>query len=267
MEPVRGVVPLNLHELLEYRELIWFLLLRDLKVRYRQMALGPLWIVLSPLLNMVLFSVIFGKMAKMPSDGVPYPLFSYAALLPWAFFASSLTTAANSLLGYKDLIAKIYFPRLIIPLVGVLSALCDLLISLLILFGMMLFYGYWPGVGILMLPVYLLLGAMTALGVGLWWAAWIVHYRDLNTVLGYVVRVWMFAAPVVYGMSMIPVKWQTLYRLNPMANMIEGFRWSLLNVGTPKLGMTLLAFFLSAVLLLTGAYHFRRTERNIIDIA
>ena len=267
IRPVSGVGSLNLHELWEYRELLFFFLWRDIKGRYRQTAFGPLWMIATPLMNMVLFTIVFGKVARLPSEGVPYPLFNYSALLPWGFFSSCLFTTANSLLSNKDLIAKVYFPRLIAPIVGVLAGLIDFVISFIILLGMMCYYGYYPSWGILYLPVFLLLGALIGFGVGLWWASWIVHYRDLSTVLGYAARVWMYATPVVYASSLVPQKWQTLYHLNPVTNMIEGIRWALLGVGTPPSAMLWVSFMIAILILIPGAYYFRRTERSIVDIA
>ena len=267
IQPVRGLVPLNLHELWDYRELIVFLFMRDVKARYRQMALGPLWVVLAPLVNMVLFTVIFGRIAKLPSDGIPYPLFTYSALLPWAFFAGSLTTAAGSLLNYRQLISKVYFPRLTIPLVGTLSALFDFLISFVILLGMVLAFGYSLSFTILLIPLFLFLASLTGLAVGLWAASWIVHFRDINTMLNYVVRIWMYASPVVYASSLVPEKLRMVYKINPMTNVIEWFRWAVLGVGEPDLQMLLLSFVIVIPVLVSGAYYFRRTERSIVDIA
>lgn len=267
IQPTKGWGRLALHEVWEYRDLLYFLLWRDIKGCYRQMALGPLWIVLRPLFNMVLFTLIFGTVAKLPSDGIPYPLFTYSALLPWTFFSGALTGAANSLLGYKNLIAKVYFPRLVIPIVSVLSALVDFSISFLILLGMMLFFGYYPTWVIFTIPLYLLLAAATALAVGLWVASWIVHYRDINEILVYFLRVWMYASPVVYAISLIPEGWQILYRINPMTNVIEGFRWVLLRTGNPSHVMFIFSGFLIIPLLVSGAFYFRRTERTIVDIA
>ncbi|MBN2562049.1 MAG: ABC transporter permease [Phycisphaerae bacterium] len=263
----RGLIPLNLHELWEYRDLAFFMLWRDLRGRYRQMALGPLWMIINPIMNVVVFTIIFGKMAKFPSDGVPYPLFSYSALLPWGFFAGSLFTAAGSLLGYKDLISKVYFPRLLIPLVGVLSALVDLLISLVLLLGVAAYFGYWPTLNILFIPVFLFMAAVTGLAVGIWFASWIVHFRDVNAILSYVVRAWMYITPVVYASSFVPERWRGLYRLNPMANIIEGFRWAILDVAPPSWKMLVLSFAATIPILIAGAYYFRRTERSIVDIA
>ncbi len=267
IQPTKGWGRLALHEVWEYRDLLYFLLWRDVKGRYKQMALGPLWIILRPLLNMVLFTLIFGKVAKLPSDGVPYPIFSYTALLPWTFFAGAVMGGANSLLSHRQLITKVYFPRLIIPVVSVVSGFIDFAISFIILLGMMVFYGYPPTWGIMLLPVYLLLAAATALTVGLWAATWVVHYHDVNEVLSYVIRGWMYATPVVYAVSIVPERWRALYRLNPMTNVIEGFRWALLGSGQPPDGFLLLSFVLVLPCLIGGAFYFRRTERTIVDIA
>jgi lipopolysaccharide transport system permease protein len=267
IQPTKGWGSLALHEIWEYRDLLYFLIWREIKGRYRQMALGPLWIILRPLLNMVVFTLIFGTVAKLPSNGVPYPLFTYSALLPWTFFVGAVTGASNSLLSYKDLMAKVYFPRLLVPIVSVLSSFVDFMISFLILLGMMVGYGYVPTWAIFTVPLYLILAAATALTVGLWSASWIVHYHDVSEVVSYLVRGWMFVTPVVYAISIIPERWLTLYRLNPMTNVIEGFRWALLGTGQPPD----LLFFISALLivplLIAGAFYFRRTERTIVDIA
>jgi len=267
IQPTKGWSGLALHEIWEYRDLLYFLLWRDLKGRYRQMALGPLWIVLRPLFNMVLFTLIFGAVAKLPSNGVPYPLFTYSALLPWTFFVGAVTGASNSLLSYKDLIAKVYFPRLIVPTVSILSSFVDFAISFVILLGMMVWYGYFPTWAIFTVPLYLFLAAITALAVGLWTATWIVHYHDINEVVSYLVRGWMFVTPVVYAISIIPKQWLTLYRLNPMTNVIEGFRWALLGIGQPPDLLFCVSALLVAPLFIAGAFYFRHTERTIVDIA
>lgn len=267
IQPVHGLIPLNLHELWEYRELVFFFLWRDVKGRYRQMALGPFWIVLAPLVNMVLFTIIFGMAAKFPMDDVPRPLFIYSALLPWGFFAGSLTTSANSLLSGRALISKVYFPRLTMPIVGVFSAFIDFLISFCILLVMTLAYGYPPTVNMLFIPVFLLLAALTGLAVGLWAATWIVHFRDVNNILTYGVKLWMYASPVVYSASVIPERFRALYQVNPMTNVIDGFRWCMLGVGTVSVGMTVVSFAIVMPVLISGAYYFRRTERSIVDIA
>ena len=267
IQPTKGWGRLGLRDIWEYRDLLYFLLWRDVKGRYKQMALGPLWIVLHPILNMAIFTVIFGMVAKLPTDGAPYPVFAYTALLPWTFFSSAVMGAANSLLSHRHLITKVYFPRLIVPIVSVLSGLIDFAISFCILLGMMVWFGYMPGWQIITLPMFLLLAAMTALAVGLWSATWIVHYHDVAEVLGYLLRGWMYATPVVYAVSMIPERWRGVYRLNPMTNVIEGFRWALLKTGTPPDGFFWLSVLLVAPLLISGAYYFRRAERTIVDIA
>ena len=267
IQPTKGWGRLGLRDIWEYRDLLYFLLWRDVKGRYKQMALGPLWIVLHPLLNMAIFTVIFGMVAKLPTDGAPYPVFAYTALLPWTFFSSAVMGAANSLLSHRHLITKVYFPRLIVPIVSVFSGLIDFAISFCILLGMMVWFGYMPGWQIITLPLFLLLAAMTALAVGLWSATWIVHYHDVAEVLGYLLRGWMYATPVVYAVSMIPERWRGVYRLNPMTNVIEGFRWALLKTGTPPDGFFWLSVLLVAPLLISGAYYFRRAERTIVDIA
>ncbi|MCP4398732.1 MAG: ABC transporter permease [bacterium] len=267
IQPTKGWGRLGLHEVWEYRDLLYFMLWRDVKGRYKQMALGPLWIVLRPLFNMVLFTLIFGLVAKLPSDGIPYPIFSYTALLPWTFFSGAVMGSANSLLSHRHLITKVYFPRLIVPVVSVLSGLIDFSISFLILLGMMLFYGYLPGWGIVWLPFYLLFAAVTALTVGLWAATWIVHYHDVGEVLSYLIRGWMYATPVVYAMSIIPERWRAVYRINPMTNVIEGFRWALLGSGHAPDIFLLISAVLVAPFLIAGAFYFRRTERTIVDIA
>ncbi len=267
IQPTKGWGSLALHEVWEYRDLLYFLLWRDVKGRYRQMALGPLWIVLRPLFNMVLFTLIFGKVAKLPSDGIPYPLFSYSALLPWTFFSGAVIGASNSLLSNKHLIAKVYFPRLIVPIMSILSGLIDFTISFIILLGMMLFYGYAVTWSVLTIPIYLLLAAATALAVGLWCASWIVHYHDVNEIVSYVIRGWMYATPVVYAISIVPEQWRSLYRLNPMTHVIEGFRRALLGTGSPPGMLLIISALLVGVLLISGAFYFRRTERTIVDIA
>ncbi len=267
IQPTKGWGRLGLRDIWEYRDLLYFLIWRDVKGRYKQMALGPLWIVLHPILNMAIFTVIFGMVAKLPTDGAPYPVFAYTALLPWTFFSSAVMGAANSLLSHRHLITKVYFPRLIVPIVSVLSGLIDFAISFCILLGMMIWFGYMPGWQIITLPLFLLLAAMTALAVGLWSATWIVHYHDVAEVLGYLLRGWMYATPVVYAVSMIPERWRGVYRLNPMTNVIEGFRWALLKTGTSPDGFFWLSVLLVAPLLISGAYYFRRAERTIVDIA
>lgn len=267
IEPTKGWGRLGLREIWEYRDLLYFLLWRDVKGRYKQMALGPLWIVIHPLLNMVFFSLVFGVVAKLPSNGVPYPIFTYTAILPWSFFASAVMGATQSLLSQRHLITKVYFPRLIVPIVSVLAGLIDFSISFVILLAMMACYGYFPGWQIVTLPFFLLLAASIGLAVGLWAATWVVHYHDVGELISYLIRGWMYATPVVYAMSIIPERWQPLYRLNPMTTVIEGFRWALLGSGSPPDKFLLFSVMLTAPLLICGAYYFRRAERTIVDVA
>jgi lipopolysaccharide transport system permease protein len=263
----RGLVPLNLHELWEFRELAFFLFWRDLRGRYRQMALGPLWMIINPLINVVIYSVLFGMMAKFPSDGLPYPLFTYSALLPWTFFVAAYGAAAESLLRHKDLIAKVYFPRMIVPGIGILSALVDFLISLIMLLILMFWFDFLPTWNLLVIPLFLLPAAVFGLAIGLWVAPWIVHFRDLSNVMGYVLRLWMYATPVVYASSFVPEKWQPVYQLNPMTPVIDGFRWAVLGTGAPSLERIGWSLLVMVPLLIGGAYYYRKAERDIVDIA
>jgi len=261
------LVSLKLRELWNYRELAFFFLWRDIKARYRQMAFGPLWMVVNPIINVVIYTILFGRLAKFPSDGLPYALFTYAALLPWTYFVACYGSAADSLLSYKDLISKVYFPRLLLPVIGILSSLVDILISLVMLIILMLYFGFTPTVAILWMPVFLFLAAVVGLALGLWAASWIVHFRDLSTVFGYVLRVWMYATPVVYATSLIPPEWQFVMRYNPMTHVVEGFRWSVLGQGSPPGPAALFVLLGALPVLISGAYYYRRTERSIVDIA
>lgn len=268
IQPVRGWSALGLGDVWEYRGLLTALTWREVKGRYRQMAFGPLWIVLIPLLNMVVFTIVFGKWAKIPTDGLPAPLFYYSALLPWQLFATAATKSSMCLVNNLNVISKIYFPRLIVPLSTVVVGVVDFLMSFVVLVGMMLWYRDRITVtpAVLMLPLYVLLAAATALAVGLWVAAFAVKFRDVGYGIDYLIRVAMFASPVVYPTSEVPPAWQTLYRLNPMTTVIEGFRWTLLGRGHAPDAVALASVALVAVLLVTGAYHFRRTERTIVDL-
>ncbi len=266
IEPRQGWAALGLGELWEFRDLLYFMVWRDLKARYRQTALGPLWIVLQPLLSMFLYTVVFGLIAKLPSDGVPYTLFSYIGLLPWGFFSGAVSSASSSLLSSKDLISKVYFPRLILPLAAILSSLVDFTISFVILLLMMLYYGLQPTWGVLLIPLFLLLAGAIGLGTGLWFAGLIVRYRDFGQFAGYVVRLWMYATPVVYSISLIPAEWLPLYRLNPMTTVVEGFRWALLGTGQPPDWTLVMSVLITAPILIGGLFTFRRAERNIVDV-
>lgn len=271
IQPARGWSALGLRDVWEYRELLYFMLWREVKGAYRQMALGPLWIVLKPLATMLIFTLVFGKLAKLPSDGVPYPIFSYTALLPWYFFSGALNRSATSLVTNMNLIAKVYFPRLIVPVVASISGLIDFLASFVVLILMILAYRLFGydlvfSIRLLAIPGFLLLAAASALAVGLWLACLAVKFRDVSIVVGYFTQAWMYLSPVVYPLSMVPERWQTLYRLNPMTGVIEGFRWAILGTGHAPDGVFAISCAVVAVLLVTGAYYFRRTERTIVDL-
>lgn len=257
---------LNLDEIWRYRELLYFLTWRDVVVRYKQTALGAGWAILQPLLTMAVFSLVFGRLSSIPSDGVPYPLFSFAALVPWTFFANGLTQSSNSLVGSANLIQKVYFPRLIIPAASVLGGIVDFALAFVILLGMMAYYGIALTMNILWLPAFLMLALATSLGVGLWLSALNVRFRDVRYVVPFITQFWLFATPIAYPSSLLQQPWRTLYGLNPMAGVIEGVRWALLGTKTapgPMIGVSTLA----AVLLLAGgAYYFRRMEKAFADI-
>jgi len=266
IEPTRGWVGLKLRELWEYRELVYFLIWRDVKVRYKQTVLGAMWAIIQPLFSMLVFTVVFGKLAKMPSDGIPYPLFSYAALLPWNYFAQGLSSSSDSLVGSANLIRKVYFPRLAIPVAAVCGGVVDFLIAFGVLLLMMAYFGVAPTANVVWLPFYLLLALVTALGVGLWLSALNVQYRDVKYTVPFLVQFWMYATPIVYPSSLLPEPWKTLYGLNPMAGVVEGFRWALLGVKTPPGAMVWASAGAALVLLVSGAFFFRRMENTFADV-
>jgi lipopolysaccharide transport system permease protein len=264
IEPSRGWVSLQLRQLWEFRELLYFLVWRDIKVRYKQTVLGTAWAVLQPIFTMVVFSVFFGRLAKMPSDGLPYPIFSFAALVPWGFFSNGLVAAANSLVGNANLIKKVYFPRLIIPISTILSGAVDFALSLVVLLGMMVYYHVWPTAHIVFLPLFSVLAFIASLGVGLWLSAMNVQFRDVRHTVSFLVQAWLFATPIAYPSSLLPEPWRSLYGLNPMAGVVEGFRWALL--GTPAPGAIIwVSTVASLVVLISGAFYFRRMERIFAD--
>jgi lipopolysaccharide transport system permease protein len=267
IEPSRGWAQLKLRELWEYRELLYFLAWRDIKIRYKQTALGLAWAVLQPLLTMLIFALFFGKLAGMPSDGVPYPLFAFAALVPWTFFANGLTQSSNSLVGSANLIKKVYFPRLVVPISVVLGGLPDFALSFLVLLGLMAYYGIYPQLSVILwLPLLLLLALVTALGCGLWLSALNVKYRDVRYIVGFLTQIWMFATPVVYPASLLSGRWRLIYSINPMVGVIEGFRWALLQTDTAP-GMPIVISAITALLILvTGTFYFRRMEKTFADI-
>jgi len=253
-------------ELWAYRELLYFFVWRDIKIRYKQTAIGAAWAVLQPFLTMLVFSLFFGKLAHIPSEGLPYPIFYYSALLPWMYFASALQNATSTIVENQRLVTKVYFPRLALPLSSVLSGLVDFGVSFLMFIVMMLYYGGRPSAAALWLPVFLLLAVMTALGVGLWLAALNAIYRDVRYVLPFLVQFWMFASPVVYSSSLVPAKWQWLYGLNPLAGVIEGFRWSLTGHGDPPGRMFLASAGVAITILLGGVAYFQKMETTMADV-
>jgi len=266
IRPTRGWISLGLGELWAYRELLYFLVWRDVKVRYKQTALGAAWAIIQPFFTMVVFSLFFGQLARMPSDGVPYPVFAFAALVPWTFFATGLTQSSNSLVASQNLLKKVYFPRLAIPIATVLSGGVDFVIAFLVLLGMMAHYDIALGVNALWLPALLLLALVTALGVGFWLAALNVKYRDVRYVVPFLVQFWLFATPIAYPSSLLGEPWRTLYALNPMVGVVEGFRWALLGTATAP-GAALAVSAAAALLLLVGgAYYFRRMEKTFADL-
>ncbi len=265
IRPPRKWVPVDLHELWAYRELISAFTMRDVKLRYKQTGLGIAWAVLQPLLTMVIFTIIFGGLAKIPSDGVPYPLFFLAAYLPWALFSEGLTRSTTTMVTNSNIMTKVYFPRLIMPLSSIISPLVDFGVSFIILIAMMVYYGYAPTINIIFLPVFLLLALATSLGVGLWLSALNVKYRDFQYTVPFIIQIGMYASPVVYASSLVPASVRVWYGLNPMAGVIDGFRWALLGTGTPS-AMVLVSVGMVIVLLISGMFYFRRMEQYYADI-
>jgi lipopolysaccharide transport system permease protein len=266
LRPPSGWASIGLRELWEYRELLYFLTWRDIKVRYKQTALGAAWAIIQPFFMMVVFSLFFGRLGGMPSDGIPYPIFVYCALLPWQLFAHALLESSNSLVANERLITKVYFPRLVVPMAAVLGGLVDFAVAFVILLGMMIYYGITPGLAIFTLPLFILLAVATALGVGLWLSALNVQYRDVRYTLTFIVQFWLFATPVAYSSSIVPAAWRPLYGLNPMAGVVEGFRWALL--GKAEGPGLLLGISIAVVIaiLIGGLYYFRRMEDTFADV-
>lgn len=266
IEPPKGWSSLELSELWKYHELLFFLTWRDIKVRYKQTMLGAAWAILQPVLTMIVFSIIFGGLAKLPSDGIPYPIFTFTALLPWQLFAYALSQSSNSLVGSQNLISKVYFPRLVVPFSSVLAGVVDFAIAFLVLVGMMAFYGIGLTPAALLLPLFVLLALASALAVGLWLSALNVQYRDIRYVVPFLTQFWMYATPIAYSSSLIPENWRWLYSLNPMTGVVEGFRWVILG----KSSLDVLSLGISAcvvvLLLVGGLYYFKRMEANFADI-
>src|SRR5438874_4434546 len=266
IKPESGLASLGLKELWEYRELLYFLTWRDIKVRYKQTVLGAAWAVIQPVFMMVVFSLFFGRLAHVPSDGIPYPVFAYCALLPWQLFAHALTESSNSLVANERLITKVYFPRLVVPLSAVLGGLVDFVIAFIILLGMMAYYHIAPTIMIFTLPLFVLLAIMTALAVGLWLSALNVQYRDVRYTITFITQFWLFATPVAYSSSLVPERWRALYGLNPMAGVVEGFRWALLGKSEGPGALLIVSIIAVIALLIGGLYYFRRMESEFADV-
>lgn len=266
IQPPSGWQALDLREIWRYRELLYFLAWRDVKVRYKQTAIGVAWAVLQPFLTMVVFSVIFGGLINVPTGGTSYPVFSYTALLPWTFFAAALSRASNSLVYDANLISKVYFPRLILPFAAVLSLLVDFGVNLIILLALMVVLGIAPGMAVFTLPFYLLIAFVTALGVGLWLSALNVKYRDIGYVIPFLTQFWLFLSPVAYPSSLIPERWQLFYSLNPLVGVIEGFRWALLGEQHLPGNIILFSILVAITLFVSGFFYFRRMEYEFADV-
>jgi len=266
IRPQTGWTAAGLKELWEYRELLYFLTWRDIKVRYKQTVLGAAWAIIQPFFMMVVFSLFFGYLAKVPSDGIPYPIFAYCALLPWQLFAHALTESSNSLVANERLITKVYFPRLVVPISAVLGGLLDFAIAFVILLLMMAYYGVRPTWAIVTLPAFLLLAMLTALGVGLWLSALNVKYRDVRYTISFLIQFWLFATPVAYSSSLVPARWRALYGLNPMAGVVEGFRWALLGKSEGPGALLAVSVAVVILILIGGLYYFRRMEAEFADV-
>jgi lipopolysaccharide transport system permease protein len=256
----------KLRELWDYRELLYFFAWRDIKVRYKQTVMGALWAIIQPFFTMVIFSLFFGRLANVPSDGVPYPIFSFTALVPWTFFANALAQASNSLVSNANMIKKIYFPRLALPIATVLAGIIDFAVAFIVLLGIMLFYGLVPTVNIIWLPFFALLALVTSLGVSLWLAVMNVQFRDVRYTVPFLTQAWLFMTPIAYPSSLLPEPWRTLYGLNPMAGVVEGFRWALLGTDTAPGKMIIVSSLVALILLIGGAFYFRRMEESFADV-
>ncbi|HSL30761.1 MAG TPA: ABC transporter permease [Anaerolineales bacterium] len=253
-------------ELWEYRELLYFFAWRDIKVRYRQTIMGALWAIIQPFFTMVIFSLFFGRLANVPSDGVPYPVFSFAALVPWTFFANALAQASNSLVFSANMIKKIYFPRLALPIATVLAGVLDFVLAFVVLLGIMLYYGITPTLNIVWLPFFSLLALLTSLGVSLWLSAMNVQFRDVRYTIPFLTQAWLFITPIAYPSSLLPDSWRTIYGLNPMAGVVEGFRWALLGTDSAPDKMIIVSALVAIALFISGAFYFRRMEQSFADV-
>jgi lipopolysaccharide transport system permease protein len=266
IKPSKGLAALNLRDLWVYRELVFFMVWRDIKVRYKQTLLGMAWAVIQPVMTMLVFTFLFGKVAKLPTDGIPYPVFSFTALLPWGLFVTALNQGSRSLVAHNNMVTKIYFPRLILPMSAVFAGLVDFAIAFVILFGLLIYYQVTPAWHLLWtLPLFLLLGVVTALGVALWLSAINVQYRDVNQALPFLTQFWLFITPVAYSSSVISDKWQLLYSLNPMAGVVNGFRWALLGSGNGPDAALWVSVAISVLILVSGLFYFRSMEKTFAD--
>jgi len=261
-----GWVAIDFAELWQYRELLVFYAVRDIKVRYKQTLLGAAWAILQPVMTMVVFSIFFGKLAGVPSDGLPYPVFSFCGLLPWQLFSFALTQSSNSLVQNAHVLTKVYFPRLIIPFASVIAGLVDFAIAFVVLVIMMLYYNIIPGWALITLPLFVLLALAAALSVGLWLSALNVKYRDVRYTIPFLTQLWLFVTPVAYASSLVPSKWQAVYAINPMAGVVEGFRWALLGKSAPPGTMFMVSLAATAILLIGGLFYFARMEKTFPDI-
>jgi lipopolysaccharide transport system permease protein len=266
IRPSIGWRSLGLKDVWQYRELLYFLAWRDIKVRYKQTVLGAAWAIIQPFFTMVVFSLFFGKLAKIPSDGIPYPLFAFAALVPWTMFANGLSQSADSLVGNANLIKKVYFPRLVVPISSVLTGLVDFLLAFVVLLGMMLYYGSVPTLNVIWLPFFVILALVTSLGTGFWLSAMNVQFRDVRYTIPFLIQFWLFATPIAYPSSLLDEPWRTIYGLNPMVGVVEGFRWALLGTQTAPGATILVSAIVAGTLLVTGAFFFRRMEKTFADV-
>ena len=266
IQPTRGFFHLDLISIWHHRELLYFLVWKDVLTRYKQTAIGAGWVILQPLITMIIFTVIFGKLARFPSDGVPYPVFAFTALLPWTYFSQALARTAGSVVGSSNLVTKIYFPRLLIPFAAAVAPVVDLIFSFIVLLALMAWFKITPTLGMLALPFFIALAIMTALAVGLWFAALNVRYRDVGSIMPFIIQIWMYASPIAYPVSMVPQKWQLYYSLNPLVGVIEGFRWALLGKAFPDVAIIAVSSTVVVLLFFGGLIFFKKSEQTFADI-
>lgn len=265
-QPSHGWAWPKVRELWQFRELVYFFGWRDIKIRYKQTVLGGLWAIIQPFLTMVVFSLFFGRLANVPSDGLPYPIFSYAALVPWTFFANTITQASNSLVVNSNMIKKVYFPRLALPIATVVPGILDFCLAFIVLIGMIFYYDLYPTANIIWLPFFILLALVTSLGVSLWLATMNVQFRDVHFAIPFITQLWLFLTPIAYPSSLLSEPWRTLYGINPMAGVVEGFRWALLGTDTAPGPMVMVSTIVALVLFVSGAFYFRRMEQSFADV-